>query len=103
MLNWVIITILILFALVALKINKLRHKFWIIFLILLVLFLYTSVSIVYDKYEIEVNSVEGVFHAARVYLGWLANSFQNLKMLTGNALRMDWTSTNASFFNKSGK
>ena len=67
---------------------------------LLALFLYISINVVYDKYKIELNSVEGVFTAAKIYTGWLANSFQNLKVLTGNAMKMDWTKTNASFFNK---
>jgi len=100
MINWIIITILIVSALIALKMNRIRHKIWIITLILAALFLYTSVTVVYSEHQVKLDSAEGVFQASKIYLGWLANGFQNIKSLTGNAVKMDWTKTNASFFNK---
>ena len=50
--------------------------------------------------ELELTTSEGVFDAVKLYVGWLANGFQNLKTITGRAIDMDWTSTDASFFNK---
>jgi len=98
-----IVGILIIAALIALKMNNLRHKLWIIVLICTVLFLYTTASVVYAKNELQLDTVEGVFSSIKIYLGWLGNGFQNLKTLTGNAVKMDWSETNSSFLNKSIK
>lgn len=100
MISWLVILILVVAALIALKMNKIRHKMWIILVILLALFLYTSLALVYTQNELDFKSVEGISGAVRIYLGWLGNSFENMKVLTGNAIGMDWTSTNSSFFNK---
>ena len=100
MISWVIIAILVVFALFALKVNKMRHGIWIIVIILLVLFLYVSVTLIYSNNKVELNTSEGIFQAGKVYLGWLGNGFQNLKVIMGNVIKMDWASTNGSFFNK---
>lgn len=103
MISWVVIVILVGAAIIALKMNRLRHKIWIILLIFVALFLYVSMAIVYKENQLEFNSVEGILRSAKVYVGWLGNSFQNLKTVVGNAIKMDWTSSkNISFFNKTG-
>jgi len=84
-------------AVFLLKMNHLRHKFFIIFVVLLALFFYLSATYIATKNNLELNSVEGVMASMKVYGGWLANGFQNTKFLTGNAVKMDWTSTNATF------
>ena len=73
---------------------------WIFLFVLLVLFLYISLTLVKTQNNLNFNSTEGVFSSIKVYLGWLANGFQNLKSITGNAIKMDWTSTDKTFFNK---
>jgi len=100
MISWLVILVLVGVALFALKLNKVRHKVWIIVVILVALFLYMSLALVYNRNELDFKSVEGLSDVVRVYLGWLGNSFQNLKGITGNAIKMDWTSTNGTFFNK---
>ncbi len=101
MISWIVIAILVGAALIALKMNRMRHKVWIILLIFAALFLYTSVALVYKENSLEFNTVKGILSSAKVYVGWLGNSFQNLKTVVGNAIKMDWTSSkNISFFNK---
>ncbi len=100
MISWVIIAILVILAVFALKVNKMRHRIWIIAIILLALFLYTSVTLIYSNSKVELSTAEGIFQAGKVYLGWLGNGFQNLKVITGNVIKMDWASTNGTFFNK---
>lgn len=100
MISWLIIGILAILAILILKMNHFKHKIWILFIVLLVLFLYISISIVNDKYKLDLTTTDGVFHSFNIYLGWLANGFHNLRSLTGNAINMDWTETNASFLNK---
>ena len=101
MISWMVIAVLLVAAIIALKMNKLRHKVWIIALIVLALFLYMSVTLVYRENELEINTVEGILRSAKIYVGWLGNSFQNLRVVMGNVIKMDWTSSkNISFFNK---
>ncbi len=100
MLSWMVIGVLVIAAVIALKMNHLRHKLWIIALIFFALFLYTTASIVYNENELQLNTVEGVFGAVKVYIAWLANGFGNLKTLTGNAVEMNWSATNQSILDK---
>jgi uncharacterized membrane protein len=100
MISWIIIGILVLVAFVLLKTNHFRHRMWIFLFVILALFLYLSITFINAKHDLDINSTEGVFKSIKIYLGWLANSFQNLKSITGNVIKMDWTSTDETFFNK---
>jgi len=100
MISWIIIGIIVVLAILVLKMNHFKHRTWVIIIILLALFLYISITVVNNKNDLKFNSTEGVFSSIKVYFGWLANGFQNLKVITGNALRLDWTSTNKTFFDK---
>jgi len=101
MISWIVIAILVGAALIALKMNHMRHKLWIILLVFAALFLYTSVAVVYKENSLEFNTIGGILSSAKVYVGWLGNSLQNLKVVVGNAIKMDWTSSkNINFFNK---
>jgi len=100
MLNWIIIVILVIVGLSAIKMSHLRHRVFIISLVLLALFLYASIFFISSKNDLDLDSTEGVTDALKVYVGWLANGFQNFKTITGNMIKMDWSSTNGTFLNK---
>ena len=100
MIGWVIIIILVVMAFFILKTNHFRHRMWVLLLISIAIFLILSVTLVYNKNNLEFNSTEGVLNSVKIYFGWLANGFQNLKAITGNAIGLDWTSTNKTFFDK---
>ena len=98
--HWIVIIIFLIVGIAAIKMNHIRHRIFIIFLIVLALFLYVTTLMVTNDNNLKFTSSEGVFHAIKVYTGWLAHSYQNLKTLTGRAIAMDWTSTNGTFFKK---
>ena len=101
MLNWIIIFVLVMIGIYVLKINHLRHRFWIFFLIFLAIFLYVSITVVHSKYNLDFTSFDGLSASIKVYLGWLGNGFHNMGVLVGNAIKMDWTSSsNKSLFDK---
>jgi len=100
MISWMVIGILVIAALIALKMNHLRHRIWILALVFLALFLYTSAAIVYNENELTFDSMEGIFSSIKIYIGWLGNGFQNLKTLSGNAINLDWTDSNETFVNQ---
>ena len=98
--NFIVIGILILVGVIAFRLDHLRHRILIILLIFLALFLYSSVSLVTEKNEIDLKNSGGIFAASKVYIGWLGNGFKNLKQLTARAIEMDWASTNGNFTEK---
>lgn len=106
MVNWFIIILVIAAVLLIIKAMHLRHfkhRVFAVILILLVLFLASTIYLVSDKNEIDMTTANGFYKGIQVYGGWLSHSFQNVKVLTGNAINMDWTSVNGSFFDKNTK
>src|SRR3989344_7741994 len=103
MISWIVIVILVIAGIIAIKMNHLKHRVFIVILILLALFLYTSMNLIVKDNDLNLNSVDGLFNVIKVYTGWLANGFQNLKVITGNVLGMDWGNTNSSFTDKDSK
>lgn len=98
MVSLIVIVILSIIGLIIVKVINLRHKFFIITLIILILFLYTTISIVADKNNLDLTTTNGFFNSIKVYISWLANGFENLKSLSGRAVELDWKSSNKTFF-----
>jgi len=96
----VIIAIVFVFGLILIKMNHFRHKITIIALLFLALFIYSTAALVNNTHDFDLTTTEGLFYAVKVYTGWLGNGFQNLRVITANAVKMDWSSTNGSFFSK---
>lgn len=97
----IIVASLIVLGLVFIRLKGINSKFWLILLALCLLFLFGTMSFVVSKNEINLNEKEGIFKALKLYAALLGNGFHNLKSLAGNAIDMNWTETDKSFFNKS--
>jgi len=91
-----VIAVLIIAIYVLVEIKRLRHKIFAIFLIGLILFTYISFSVVLKDQEIDYKTIPGVTAASKLYFSWLFSVFGNLKSITTNAIKMDWSSTNSS-------
>jgi hypothetical protein len=103
MVSWVIIIILVIAGIISIKMNHLRHRVFIIILIMIALFFYITMTFVTNKNEVDLTTYDGFVKGMKIYGGWLANGFSNIKALTGNAVKMDWKSTDGSFFSNSSK
>jgi len=90
----VVILILVITGIVVISMSHLKHKFFIFFLILIALFLYSTMILVTKQNSLDFSSPKGVFNAIKVYTGWLVNGYHNMKDITGKAIKMDWASTN---------
>jgi hypothetical protein len=100
MINWIIvIIILVVVAVLFLKMNHFRHRGWIIVVVLLALFLCATLYIVNAQNKLDFTSFGGFVSSMKLYGGWLANGFHNLRSLGGNAVKMDWTSVNSNVSN----
>lgn len=97
MMSWIVILILIVVGIFAIRLNHLRHRFIIILLVLFALFLYSSLNLVSTKNNLELKTADGIFSAIKVYTGWLANGFNNLKEISGKVVSLDWSNSNSSF------
>jgi hypothetical protein len=91
--NWIIIFVLVMIGIYLLKINHFKHRFWIFFLVFIAIFLFVSISVVQSKYHLSFATFDDLSKSVKIYLGWLSNGFGNMKVLTGNAIKMDWTSS----------
>jgi len=95
--NWLIIGLAIVALFVVSRLihfRNIRHKISAIFLVLLLLFAYLSVFSVIRANGIDIKSPSGVFQVVKVYFSWLGYMFDNVKVLTGNVVRMDWAPGN---------
>jgi CHASE2 domain-containing sensor protein len=101
MISWIVIVVLVIAGIIAIKMNHLRHRVFIILLVIFALFLYSTIVIVDRQEELDFSTSEGILDSGKVYLGWLANGFNNIKFLAGKAIKMDWSSTNSTFLNNS--
>jgi energy-coupling factor transporter transmembrane protein EcfT len=104
MIGWgllIIIAILFFFGFVFIKLKGINSKFWLVFIILLLLFLFGTGSVILSRENVNLNEKDGLLNAVKLYLGLLGNGFQNLKSIGGEVIKMNWTDTNGSFFNKS--
>jgi len=95
MITILIIAILIALIYVFFRVKYTRHKLFAIFLIILVLFFYLSVSKVLKDSNVDVNSFKGITMAGKLYMNWLVQVFQNSKTLITNAIKMEWSNNSS--------
>ncbi len=94
MLSWWVIALIIIATLFVLRAKHVKHKYFVLGLILILLFVYTTISIVSKQNNIELNSASGVYQAMKVYMKWVMSAFINVKSLAGDAVKMNWTNIN---------
>lgn len=98
--NWLIVIIFVVLILIFVKMRYLKHKIFVILMIILLLTIYLTASNVLSGYDINWKSVTGVEKAVKVYFVWLGGVFDNLKVMTGNAIKMDWGMKNKTATDK---
>jgi hypothetical protein len=85
-----IIAILIVVIWLTFGFKRVRHKFFALFLIALILFSFFSFTAAFGGKELSVTGFSDIGKIAGIYFSWLANSFNNLKLITTQAIKMDW-------------
>ena len=91
-----IIAVLIIAIWVIIEIQRLKHKIFAIVLILLILFSYISATIIFRGQNLDFKTIPGVIEASKIYFSWLVSVFGNVKVITTNAVKMDWSGENIS-------
>jgi len=75
---------------VFVKFKYIKHKLsWIIVLFLILLF-YVGFLASTSGQNIDFGTFEGSQTGIKLYLSWLGQSFDNMKSITGQAVKLDW-------------
>lgn len=94
MVNWVLILFAFLAIFVVSKLihfKHLKHRITAILIILFLLFVGLTFLKVSTSNALDLKSPSGLFAAAKIYFSWLGQVFNNLQVITGNVVRMDWS------------
>ncbi len=88
-------TLLVMIILVAgiwvfVEVKRFRHKIFAVMLIVLIIFTYISFIATVKGKDINFKSIEGIKEGGQIYLSWLGSVFGNIKVMTSNAIHMDW-------------
>jgi len=87
---WIMLIIAILAVLFITKLSHLKHKISTSIIIIAALFIISTFMIVAKTNAINPWSFGGFFSGLKTYFFWLGHLFDNLRVITGNAIRMDW-------------
>lgn len=74
------------------ELKRFRHKFFAVFLVILILFTYLSFTIVLKGQNVDWKTPSGMYEAGKLYFVWLGSLFTNAKSITGHAVNLDWSS-----------
>jgi hypothetical protein len=85
-----IVAVLAIWVLIELK--RIKHKVFAIFLIGLIIFTYFTFITIVKKNDLDLKTISGLTQATKIYATWLSSAFVNVKTITTNAIKMDWTS-----------
>ena len=91
---WILLIVGILGIIFITKLSHLKNKLSMSLLVIFVLFIVITFLKVADANGIELTSVPAFFSAITVYFFWIGHVFDNLRVVTGNVVRMDWFSVN---------
>ena len=88
--QWIVIGAVIFVIFVFVKFRYIKHKLTWIFILLIILLLYIGFLTSMVGHNIDLKTYSGGQTAIKLYLVWLGNSFNNMKTLTGEAVKLDW-------------
>jgi hypothetical protein len=94
MVSLIIIGIILVIILILIKLNDLKYRILLIILFILAIIFYTSFSASGNVGEF--TSIKGLFNTVAISWEWITQIPSNLKTLTGNFLKADWTEKNNS-------
>lgn len=89
--GWIILVGAVLVVLLlAFKFKEIRHKFFLIIIALVLLFLVFSFAQVYSLHKADLTTFDGIVSVGKLYFLWLGNMFSNLGKATSFVIHQDW-------------
>lgn len=87
----IVLGLLIVTIWLVVGLKRFRHKIFAVFLILIILFTYLNFVPVVAEKNLDLTTFEGVKAIGTIYFSWLGSIFANIRTLTANAIRLDWS------------
>lgn len=87
---WIVIAALVILGFVFIKMRHIKHKFYLIVLIFVILFVYISASKVLSDQNLDLKSSSDAGKAVKLYFSWLGSVASNFKNIASNAIKMNW-------------
>lgn len=91
-----VMAILIITILLTWELKKMRHKLFAVLLIGLILFGFFSFNAVFKGKEIKIENLTDLGNVVKLYFSWLGTAFNNIKVITTQAINMDWKGNSTS-------
>ena len=86
----ILITITIIVILILVRVKKLKHEIIAVFMIALLLFGVFSFTLAFKGQNVSIKDMPGLENAAKIYFLWFGNAVDNVKIITTNAIHMNW-------------
>jgi len=88
--NWLIIVALVILGFAFIKMRHIKHKFYLIILLVVILFVYVSATRVLSNKNFDFRSASDIGSAVKLYFSWLGSVGGNFKNIVGHVISMDW-------------
>jgi hypothetical protein len=72
------------------KFKEIRHKFSLVFIAAVLIFLLMSFLQVYNSTNVDLKSFDGLSKVAKLYFSWLGSLFGNVGKVAGYAIHQNW-------------
>jgi len=86
----ILVLVLVVAIWLIIEFKRFRHKILAVFLIVLILFTYFSFSAVIKDKNLDLKTFDGMKEAGGLYVLWMGNVFKNVKVITANAIHLNW-------------
>jgi hypothetical protein len=88
--TWIAIGVILVAIIVLFKMKEIRHKFGLVIIGLLLIFLVVSFSQIYKVNKPNLKSFDGISEVIKIYFSWLGGLVKNIGKVTGYAIHQDW-------------
>ena len=88
--TWFLIGVLIIVLLVVFKFKEIRHKFGLIIISLIFIFLIFSFAQVYKTHKADLSTFDGALEVGKVYFSWLGSLFGNVGKVSSYVVHQEW-------------
>ena len=89
-----IVSAIIILVWIWIEFKRFRHKIFVIFLMIVIVFLYFGAVVVFQDKEVDFTSYSGLMDSTKLYFSWLGSVFGNFKTMTAGAIQLDWKDSN---------
>jgi hypothetical protein len=88
--TFIIIGVVIVAILLLVRVKKLKHEIFAIFLIALILFGVFSFTMAFKGKNVSITNMPSLEKAVKIYFSWFGTAVTNVKVITAQVVKMNW-------------